>query len=100
MTNSGGTKESAKAQQLSNILGLTGEDTISPNQMIVSHTPMQFMTNKRDREILLVGKNYKNLVDVMVSPAYNFDINKIHTCEEIHELHPIVKSYDLLRATS
>jgi len=84
MTNGGGYTEEFKAKQYESKFGIT----VDPDQVIVSHTPMKLLADKhKDDKILLVGKRYEKLLDVMRS--YGF--TNIMTTEEYQSREP--KSY-------
>lgn len=69
VTNGGGTLESKKAQDLSSKLGLP----VSPDTVVVSHTPMQNLIDKHgEQNVLIIGKDHC----VTIAQSYGFK----HAC--------------------
>jgi len=81
MTNGGGYTEEFKAKQYAEKFGIE----VDPEQVIVSHTPMKEVAEKhKDDKILLVGKRYEKLLDVLNS----YGLTNVMTTEEYHSRAP------------
>ncbi|KAI8062245.1 HAD-like domain-containing protein [Gongronella butleri] len=77
LTNGGGMTEATKAQQISDMVGVK----IAPEQVILSHSPMQSLAKKyKDRRVLVVGG--KGLSCAKVAQGYGFD--NVVTPQDIH----------------
>ncbi|KAG0047853.1 hypothetical protein BGZ83_007187 [Gryganskiella cystojenkinii] len=83
LTNGGGMRESEKADQLSKKLGLK----ISPDQLIVSHSPMRALAPRyKDSNVMIVGGLGSSCRHV----AEDYGFGNVVTPEEVHAVHPSV----------
>ncbi|KAG0033586.1 hypothetical protein BGZ81_008025 [Podila clonocystis] len=83
LTNGGGVRESEKADQLTKKLGIP----VSPDQLILSHTPMRSLSNKyRDANVLVIGGKGSDCRRV----AEDYGFRQIVTPEEVHAAYPSV----------
>jgi len=81
MTNGGGYPEHQKAKDLSKKLGIK----VSPEQVCLSHTPLQALKTVHEHDkILLVGKHYEKLQQVMEDYGYQ----NVITTEQWHANDP------------
>eukprot|EP00758_Cryptobia_borreli_P005803 Tbor_TRINITY_DN4988_c0_g2::TRINITY_DN4988_c0_g2_i3::g.9655::m.9655 len=81
MTNGGGCTELDKAAQLTDILKL--DIPITEDQVVMSHTPMRFLTAKYANEpILVAGKGCTKQV------ALSYGFKKVTTIEEVQQAMP------------
>ncbi|KAI8097266.1 HAD-like domain-containing protein [Halteromyces radiatus] len=77
LTNGGGMTEAAKANQVSNLIDVE----ISPDQVILSHSPMQMLTKKyKEKRVLVVGGKGKICADL--AKGYGFD--NVVTPQDLH----------------
>ncbi|KAI8344366.1 HAD-like domain-containing protein [Chlamydoabsidia padenii] len=77
LTNGGGMTEADKADQVSNLIDIQ----ISPEQVILSHSPMQLLTSKyKQKRVLVVGG--KGHVCADVAKGYGFE--NIVTPQDLH----------------
>ncbi|SAM08930.1 hypothetical protein [Absidia glauca] len=75
LTNGGGMTEAAKASQVSELID------ISPDQVILSHSPMQLLTNKyKDKRVLVVGGKETACADL--AKGYGFE--NVVTPQDLH----------------
>ncbi|ORZ22133.1 putative mitochondrion protein [Absidia repens] len=80
LTNGGGMTEAAKADQVSNLIDVK----ISPDQVILSHSPMQMLTKKyKDKRVLVVGGKERTCAEV--AKGYGFD--NVVTPQDLHHWH-------------
>ncbi|ORC92028.1 uncharacterized protein TM35_000042420 [Trypanosoma theileri] len=86
MTNGGGVTEAEKAKQLSELVGCE----ISPDQVLLSHTPMQLLAPiYKNQNILVVGS--PKCVDVAKSYGFSRPISMLQFQVEHPELVPYKK---------
>eukprot|EP01089_Gocevia_fonbrunei_P003552 TRINITY_DN1353_c0_g1_i6.p1 TRINITY_DN1353_c0_g1~~TRINITY_DN1353_c0_g1_i6.p1 ORF type:complete len:341 (-),score=27.37 TRINITY_DN1353_c0_g1_i6:2109-3131(-) len=83
LTNGGGTSESSKAQQLSNLLNTE----IHAEEVVLSHSPLRLFTQYRDRWILLSGQgDLKNI-------ASSYGFQKVITVDELAQHYPLIDPF-------
>ncbi|KAI1300850.1 hypothetical protein EDD11_005940 [Mortierella claussenii] len=83
LTNGGGLKENDKAAQLSKKIGIH----ISPEQLILSHSPMRALAATfQDKNVLVVGGNGSDCRRV----AEYYGFKHVVTPEEVHAVFPSV----------
>ena len=79
LTNGGGVTEAMKAQEISEKVGLS----IAPEQVILSHTPMQSLVPKfADRSVLFIGK------DECKAAALQYGFRKPLLSADLMQRHP------------
>ncbi|KAI7852373.1 HAD-like domain-containing protein [Circinella umbellata] len=77
LTNGGGVTEQAKAEQISNMLDVQ----ISPEQVVLSHSPMQALVHQyKDKNVLVVGGKDRECFEV----AKGYGFNNVIIPDDIH----------------
>ncbi|KAG0009513.1 hypothetical protein BGZ80_002312 [Entomortierella chlamydospora] len=93
LTNGGGLTETDKAAQLSKKIGIH----ISPDQLILSHSPMRSLVSKyEDKNVLVVGGNGSDCRNV----AEHYGFKHVVTPEEVHAVYPSVCPSSAIEARS
>ncbi|ORY92158.1 HAD hydrolase [Syncephalastrum racemosum] len=83
LTNGGGVTEAAKAEQISQMLDVE----ILPDQVVLSHTPMQSLVPKyKDKRVLVVGGKDRSCYEV----AKGYGFNDVVIPDDIHQWDPTV----------
>uniref|UniRef100_A0A8C3QGR9 Haloacid dehalogenase-like hydrolase domain-containing 5 n=1 Tax=Cyanoderma ruficeps TaxID=181631 RepID=A0A8C3QGR9_9PASS len=87
LTNAGNCLRSAKARELSQALGLQ----VSPEQVILSHSPLQLFSQFHERYMLVAGQG------PMEENAYNLGFKHVVTIEALRKAYPLLDMVDLSR---
>ncbi|KAL3966315.1 hypothetical protein ACER0C_031711 [Sarotherodon galilaeus] len=84
VTNAGSCQRHHKAQQLSHLLDVQ----ITPEQVVLSHSPLQMMTSFHDKCVLVSGQGPVTHI------ANTLGFQKVVTMEQLSEHHPLLDMVD------
>ncbi|XP_041340314.1 haloacid dehalogenase-like hydrolase domain-containing 5 [Pyrgilauda ruficollis] len=87
LTNAGNCLRSAKARELSQALGLQ----VSPEQVILSHSPLQLFSQFHQRCMLVAGQG------PLEENAHNLGFKHVVTIEALRKAYPLLDMVDLSR---
>ncbi|NXI25180.1 HDHD5 hydrolase, partial [Sterrhoptilus dennistouni] len=87
LTNAGNCLRSSKARELSHALGLQ----VSPEQVILSHSPLQLFRQFHQRYMLVAGQG------PLEENAYNLGFKHVVTIEALRKAYPLLDMVDLSR---
>ncbi|NWI50326.1 HDHD5 hydrolase, partial [Calyptomena viridis] len=87
LTNAGNCLRSAKAQELSQALGLQ----VSPEQVILSHSPLQLFSQFHQKCMLVTGQG------PVEENAHNLGFKHVVTIEALRKAYPLLDMVDLSR---
>ncbi|XP_013883124.1 cat eye syndrome critical region protein 5 [Austrofundulus limnaeus] len=80
VTNAGSCQRQQKAQQLSHLLDVQ----ITPEQVVLSHSPLRMMTTFHDKCVLVSGQGPVSHI------AHDLGFQKVVTIEQLSEQHPLL----------
>ncbi|XP_069544058.1 haloacid dehalogenase-like hydrolase domain-containing 5 [Brachyistius frenatus] len=84
VTNAGSCQKHDKAQQLSHLLDVQ----IAPEQVVLSHSPLQMMKSFHDKCVLVSGQGPVTHI------AQTYGFQKVVTIEQLREQHPLLDMVD------
>uniref|UniRef100_A0A3Q0SAU7 Haloacid dehalogenase like hydrolase domain containing 5 n=1 Tax=Amphilophus citrinellus TaxID=61819 RepID=A0A3Q0SAU7_AMPCI len=90
VTNAGSCQRHHKAQQLSHLLDVQ----ITPEQVVLSHSPLQMMKSFHDKCVLVSGQG------PVVHIANTLGFQKVVTMEQLSKHHPLLDMVDHSRKTT
>ncbi|KAG7226630.1 hypothetical protein INR49_001800 [Caranx melampygus] len=91
VTNAGSCQRHHKAQQLSNLLDVQ----ISPQQVVLSHSPLRMMKSFHDKCVLVSGQGpVTDIANTLDCITTSLGFKKVVSIEQLREHHPLLDMVD------